>query len=77
MAQVPVVQIHTSDPAKVTVWVEHGAVPGMQFAHGISHINGKSRGRDRRDDRGWLESCLFRTHEILPNSRMGAFSPDQ
>jgi len=44
--QVPVVQIHTSDPAKVTVRVEDGAVPGMQFAHGTSDINRKSRGRD-------------------------------
>lgn len=77
MAQVPVVQIHTSDPAKVTVRVEHGAVPGMQFAHGTCDINGKSRGRDRRYNRGWLESCLFRTHEVLPDSRMGTFSPNQ
>lgn len=46
--------VHTADPEKVSVRVKHGAVPGMQLAHGICDVNGESGGSNGRDDWRWL-----------------------
>lgn len=49
----------------------------MQLAHGRLHIDRQTGRADGRNDGGWLQGRRLRTHEELPDARMGALGPDE